>query len=261
MRRLVPLVLLAPLVVVLVACGGQKATDEGGPIASAVEKTIEQGSEKTNTSGTVAFGGQTLRFSGVGGFNHATQEGYQELDVEVPAGGTTSVDEVFVKNTFWIKSPLFASSLPSGKEWVKVDLARANKALGFNFKALLGQTPDDALELLSRTAGTVTTLGEEEIDGVQTTHYRARVDPRKVPPKDKLQQLTAAVYEPIDVWIDDDDLVRQVRLDYTAKADPARPERARTKLTMKLSDFGLTVDVEPPAASLVVDSTATTESG
>ena len=30
---------------------------------------------------------------------------------------------------------------------------------------------------------------------------------------------------------------------------------------MKLSDFGLTVDVEPPPPSLVVDSTATAESG
>jgi hypothetical protein len=248
--------LVALLVLVLVACGGKKASDESGPIATAVEKTTEEGSEKTTTTGSVVLAGQTLRFHGQGGFDHATQEGYQELDVSVPGGGTTSVDEVFIGNVFWLKSPLFENTLPSGKEWFKVDLARANRLLGFNFKALLGQTPDDALELLGRTAEPVTTVGEEEIDGVQTTHFRARIDPRKVPAKDKLQQLSAAVYQPVDVWIDGGDLVRQVRLDYTAKADPAKPQRAHAVITMKLGDFGLTVDVEPPPASLVVDAAA-----
>jgi hypothetical protein len=46
-----------------------------------------------------------------------------------------------------------------------------------------------------------------------------------------------------------------VRLDYTAKADPTRPERAHAVITMKLLDFGATVDVEPPPAGLVVDAT------
>ncbi len=261
MRRLLlaaPLLLVA---LVLAACGGSKSSDESGPIAAAVEKTVEQGSERTQTTGTVALTGQTLRFRGEGGFNHATEEGYQELDLTVPGGRVTSVDEVFIKNAFWLKSPLFDASLPSGKEWLKVDLARADKTLGFNFKALLGQTPDDALELLRRIAKPVTTVGEEEVDGVTTTHYRARINPRTIPAKDKLEQLTAAKYKPIDVWIDDEDLVRQVRLDYTAKADPAKPERARTTVTMKLGDFGLTVDVDPPPASSVVDATATAEVG
>ena len=36
-----------------------------------------------------------------------------------------------------MKSTLFASALPAGKEWVKVDINKAGKNLGFNFKALM----------------------------------------------------------------------------------------------------------------------------
>ena len=50
--------------------------------------------------------------------------------------------------------------------------------------------------------------------------------------------------------------MRQVRLDYTAKIDPATDIRAHVRLTMKLDDFGTTVDVEPPAADITVDATA-----
>ena len=41
----------------------------------------------------------------------------------------------------------------------------------------------------------------------------------------------------------------------TAIVDPSQTVRARVKLQMKLSDFGATVDVDPPPANLVVDAT------
>jgi hypothetical protein len=56
--------------------------------------------------------------------------------------------------------------------------------------------------------------------------------------------------------VDGDGLVRQVKFDYTTLVDPAQAPRARVLLTMKLSDFGETVDVEPPPAKTVVDVTA-----
>jgi hypothetical protein len=258
-RTLVPAAGVAA-VLALAGCGGTKA-ENTDPIGTAVEKTIEQGSERTSVNGTVTLQGRPLQLTGQGGFDHVKQEGYQELEVTVPGSGSSRVDEVFVKSAFWLKSPLFTGSLPKGRQWVKVDLRRAGRSLGFNFKALLGQTPDDALEQLRRTGTGVSEVGEEEIDGVQTTHYRAPVDPRKVPANDKMQRLTAASYKPVDVWIDGDDLVRRIRLDFTARADPAQPVRAHAVITMTLSDFGAPIDVEPPAASLVVDATAPVGSG
>ena len=71
-----------------------------------------------------------------------------------------------------------------------------------------------------------------------------------------MHKLTASVYKPIDVWVDEDGRVRQVKFDYTAKVAPSLQQRARVLLTMKLHDFGMTVDVAPPGAKLVVDASA-----
>jgi hypothetical protein len=259
------LLLLAPLAVAFAACGGGGGKKASGPaenpLAKAAAATSKQTTEKTTLAGNVAFAGQTIRMRGDGGFDQATREGWLHLKVSVPGGGSSTVDEVFVKNALWLKSGLFASALPAGKEWIKVDLQKAAKQLGFNFKALLGQTPDDAMTQIRRTASKVTTVGTEQITGIETTHYRAAIDMTKIPATDKVQKLTAAAYKPVDVWVDGDDLVRRVKLDYTAKADPAKPQRAHTVMTMTFSGYGDPVDVEPPAASLVVDASAPVGSG
>jgi len=63
-------------------------------------------------------------------------------------------------------------------------------------------------------------------------------------------------YKPIDVWVDGDGLVRQVKLDFTTKAYTNMTMRAHIVLTMKLPDFGANVDVEAPDPATVVDATA-----
>jgi hypothetical protein len=259
MRRLI---LLAPIVLALVACGGSKSTpSSGNPLADAADATAAAESEATSTTGTVTYGDQKLGLKGNGGYNHATDEGWQHVIVTVPGAGKPAIDQIFIKNVLWMKSTLFASALPPGKQWVKVDIAKAGRNLGFNFKALMGQTPADALKQLERTGTPVTTVGTEQIDGVETTHYRASIDATKIVPADNFQKLTQAAYKPIDVWVDGDGLVRQMRLDYTAKVDPAQAQRARVLLTMKLFDFGETVDVEAPAPAITVDASAPAGSG
>jgi hypothetical protein len=251
MRRFFPLALLL-LTLPLGACGGG-SSGSGNPVADAATKTAGAGSELSNTTGKVTYPEETFTLAGNGGYNHATDEGWQHLTLNVQ-GSKRVVDQAFIRRTMWMKSELFTSLLPSGKEWLKVDTAKAKRDLGFNFKGLMGQTSADVLEQLQRTAPPKE-VGKETLDGVETTHYRAAIDPKK--PADHFLTLTGAQYKPIDVWVDGDDLVRQVKLDYTTKAYTNQAMRAHVLLTMKLSDFGATVDVEPPAPSTVVDATAT----
>jgi hypothetical protein len=257
MRRLLPLALLA---VVLAACGGGGSSGSGNPVADAATATEEAGSELTKTSAKVTYPEQTFALSGNGGYNHTTDEGWQHLTLSVQEARRV-IDEAFIGNVLWMKSDLFASLLPSGKEWIKVDTAKAGKQLGFNFKGLMGQTSADVLAQLERTAVPVKTIGKETVDGVDTTHYRASIDPKKAPPSKRIQKLTVPAYKPVDVWVDGDHRVRQVKLDFTAKAYTNQAMRAHVLLTMKLSDFGATVDVEPPTPSTVVDVTAPAGSG
>jgi hypothetical protein len=253
MRRLL---VLAPLALALAACGGGGGSNgSGNPLVDAADSTAEAASEATTTTGTVTYGDTRLSLVGEGGYNHTTDEGWQHLVVSAPTGKPV-LDQVFVKNVLWMKSAeLLGADLPPGKEWLKYDANKARVDSGVNFKALMGQTPADVLKQLQRTTN-VKTIGTEEIDGVETTHYRAAIDPKKIPAADNMQKLTASVYKPIDVWVDEDGRVRQAKFDYTARVAPSMAQRARVLLTMKLHDFGMTVDVAPPGANLVVDASA-----
>ncbi len=81
--------MLAPLVLVLAACGGGKSTSSSdNPLVDAANATAEAGSEQDATSGKVTYdtpdGRTTLVLRGDGGYNHTTDEGWQHLVVSVP---------------------------------------------------------------------------------------------------------------------------------------------------------------------------------
>jgi hypothetical protein len=252
MRRLL---LLAPLAIALAACGGGGSEGSGNPLLDAADATVEAGSELTATTASVTYPNAKIALKGEGGYNHATDEGWQHMTLTVPTG-TGQMDQVFLRSALWMKSAdIFGSDLPADRPWLKFDSNTANSESGFNFKGLMGQTPADVLKQLQRTDAAVTEVGTAMIDGVETTHYRAKIDPKKVPKADNLQRLSGLALKPIDVWVDGDDLVRQVRFDYTTRVYFDQPMRARVRMTMKLSDFGATVDVEPPPAKSVVDAT------
>jgi hypothetical protein len=91
------------------------------------------------------------------------------------------------------------------------------------------------------------------IDGVTTTHYRAIIDLSKVPNGNKIAQLTHVQYEPVDVWIGRDGLVRRMHLGYTVPA--GSPGAGSVEMTMDLSRYGEPVYVSVPDASQTYDAT------
>jgi len=209
------LLILLPLV--LAACGGGSSSKGGAGLSSAVEKTLTQGSEKVKVSGKVDLSGQTLTLSGDGAFG--SKGGKLHLNVELPIVGRTSVDELVVGERSWLRAALL------GPKWVSVD--SNPKALGFDARSLVGVTPTSALELLRK--GTAET--------VSAGHYRVA-----------LAQTNGGVrFNSAEAWVDDQNLVRKVKLDFDANASST--DKAHTVLTIDYSDFGTPVDVAPPAAS------------
>src|SRR5262249_48621850 len=148
------------------------------------------------------------------------------------------------------------------KSWVKVDLQSALDRLGLSLPQLpvsTDQSPADGLAWL-RGSKHAEKLGTETIDGVQTTHYRVRVDL-----KDALAQATPKQREALnrlsrfarqqgvdpastksDVWIGDDGLVRRTT---------ERLGRLGS-VTTTFSDFGTPVHIEAPPADETVDVSA-----
>jgi hypothetical protein len=100
-----------------------------------------------------------------------------------------------------------------------------------------GPNPDQILGMLMKASKRVETVGNEEIRGISTRHYRAHLD------KEKLGETWLREEIVIEAWIDEEDLVRRLRVPY-----------AEETTVFDFFDFGLKVDVEaPPADEILSD--------
>jgi hypothetical protein len=101
-------------------------------------------------------------------------------------------------------------------------------------------------------------LGQEDIRGEQTTHYRARVNleelvkqvPANERPPDELMQQFGGPVIPVDVWIDGESRLRKIVISRPkiAEDDFSGPVLTRT---VELYDYGVEVDVQPPEGELI----------
>lgn len=172
----------------------------------------------------------------------------------------------------YLRFPLIASELPDGKQWIKVDVDALAQMKGVTVDleqlGSFGSTdPLSILDALKAVSGPLETVGRDEIRGTETTHYRTTLDPEKLAAQadaagatdDVLGSFRDALVEagldsiPLDVWVDDDGLLRRLEIDI-ASIEAGAAGEASMRLTFDLFDYGAEVDVEPPSADVVVDA-------
>jgi hypothetical protein len=244
--------IVAILVLVLVplvaaACGGSSkskakaspAADGGSAIdavSAAAKKTAAAGTERLSVAATGTAGGQNLALTGTGAFDSRHRVGTLSVDFS-DAGISTAIDAVLSGTDMYLKSPLFALTLPAGKSWLKLDLSKAAAANGLSLDTLLARDPAKTLASL-QSLRRATAVGSEIVDGVATTHYRA---------------VTATGSKPgsYDVWIGGDGYVHRLR---SRIASGTGATSAAVTLTVDLSDFGTKLKVAVPPASQTVVS-------
>ncbi|MGZ4292446.1 MAG: LppX_LprAFG lipoprotein [Gaiellaceae bacterium] len=230
-------VALLLLVLPLAACGGgsNKSASTQKPldaVRSAANKTIAAGSESVSMRATAAL----VEVEGTGAF--ATKAPRGSLTVHVHGGPvTTTLDEVVVGTTVYLRSPLLFGNLPAGKTWIGIDVSKTTVG-GFDLQSLLGQNPGNQLEYL-KAVKSATRVGSDQIGGVSATHYRATLDGSKLPAAAK------AGISAYDVWVGDDGYIRRVQV------GTSKPE---TSVTVDLSNFGRTVTATAPPAGKVYAS-------
>jgi hypothetical protein len=225
----------------LTACGATSAVST--PVADAATKTVDAGSEHVEYTGSVSVGGQKMQMTGVGDFQNDPKLGGLSIKMD-GAGQHATVDTVLSGSTVYMRSPLFSKVVPSGK-WLALDLDKAGKQLGVDVTQFAQQSPTDTLQALKK-AGSVTKVGDETVDGVSTTHYRALIHPVRI------GSLQGTGRIPIDVWIDGDGLLRRLTESFSARA---AGQTAATSVTMNLSDYGEKVFVKVPSADETLDMT------
>ncbi len=259
----------AGLSIAVAACGGSTATSKaarpsGTPAGAMLDAYTQTSSAKTaamSISETIVGGGQTetLRGSGVVAFDGQRAE----LTFDVPKAGVFTIRDITPE--LYLQLPAAdRSQLPAGKTWVAINLDTVAQS---KFGASLSQLSDSSTQptqvlayLQSVSTGGVHQAGPATIGGTPTTEYTATIDLTKAAAKRSPQavratkKIEAALHRstlPLQVWIDGQHRVRQMRYELPVPTSPTAPSGGSITSTIDLSHFGAPVTVQAPPAGQV----------
>lgn len=271
--RIAALLVIAALVAA--ACGsppsagGDSAIDL---IAAAGSNTNDVGTAKVEMDMAIDAGGQSLSMTASGAMDLDTKLARMTVRMSSADARFPDLGDIeMVMDGFKVYTkypPEIARSLTGDKPWALIDAEEMSKAQGVDLGALAqtsGSDPTQVLQYLNGVSGDVETVGEEEVRGVATTHYRATIDLSKVAdqaPEDVREAVRLSIKAmeeqlgksklPIEVWIGEDRLVHRMVMSQTGEG-PEGP--FSMDVTMELYDFGEPVEVVIPPSSQVADIT------
>jgi hypothetical protein len=280
----------------VVGCGG---ADTSGPSAGGVPISFEQLERSATTSAdassgrfsfemSLAFPGANEPFSlaGEGAFDRESERASFAVDMSSFAtllggffsgfGGSVEGAPDFDDPAGWqievvqdgtvgyVRFPALDDRLPEGTSWIRAEQGAGS---GFEFDEL-GQfaqsDPRDLLASLRAVTSDVEVVGTESLRGVETTHYRALIDPAELAaraPEGDREQTQSLIDEitsqsgvatiPVDVWIDATGLVRKLAMSVSAEEQDGDVE-----LAFEIWDYNEPVVIELPPADQVADASA-----
>jgi hypothetical protein len=248
------LVVLAGVGVLAAGCGTKVAP--AGNVAAAAASTAGRAARVAITT-TMRMQGMSVSFTETGAFDFAHSRGV--LRMQGPAGMAT--EEIFIPPRMYVKLPGAAHGLlPPGKSWIAIEAAPSGGLGTSLFGPFGGTDPRDLLSSLTAISSSVAKLGSAAIRGVQVTHFRVSVDPAKAASRVPRWQRAGfhafakslgAVTVPVDVWVDQQNLVRRVRISLHPPGGSGEPAGARITQTADFYDFGVPVRVSAPPAAEV----------
>jgi hypothetical protein len=266
------------------ACGQAQASHTTAPPGSTRSATVpkpgvELAASATRTSHarsariamrmrmTVPPNGTAVTASATGVVGFRDRSADLRLHMAIPGAGTIRMREIMVWPVIYMHSPLFSAAL-HGKGWMKLDMARLERANGVNLNALTStgsNDPTEMLQTLENESDSLRNLGAATVRGVPTVHYRAVIDLAKAA-KNAPAALRAAVRKsdarliqmlgtdrmPMDVWIGQDRLVRRIAYRMSVPVAATGGTMAMD-IRLDLFDFGVPVHVTPPPAREVAE--------
>lgn len=264
MRRLTT---AAAVTLVLAACGSPSSTqrDAADVVALAAETMRDAGSMSFTMDMAMSGEGFSMEMDAEGAMDMENRLG--QITMQMPGffgfgGADTSIEMRLIDDVMYMKIPDVGGTagLPQGKTWMRVDLndVGGGLAAGDPFSS---SDPTAYADFLRGVSGDVETVGQEDIRGHATTHYRAEVDLGKALeqlPKEQ-QDLAGEQLEafkdqfgvgsmPIDVWIDNDGLIW--RESFVMELG----ESGRMTMSFDVLEYGVPVEVEEPPAGEVIDA-------
>lgn len=247
----------------LTAVAGCSATKAATSIVTSPLAAVQaaftkvSGDNTVKVTGTISAAGTNIQLSGSEQFSPAKVA--MTLSTSGGATGAMNMSEIYDGTNFYIQDAQFAS-MDGGKPWAQINLSGLGGA-GSSIQSLLdsvkNQSPTTQLEPLL-ASGDLADLGPATVNGTQTTHYSGTLTEAQVTALAPTQGLSAAqvqqikqlmqagglTSETIDVWIDSNNLLTQLK-------DSATTSAGISTTTMDFTDWGAPVSITDPPASEV----------
>lgn len=250
--------------------GAANVGQESGTALAAIQQTVGKVNsvssvhitEKLSMSGMDATMSGGLRYNG-GGFAMNGQMSFGgsmgEQIKQVTGGAPLKV--LMTGDTMYMNMGSTIAQADGGKPWVSMSLSKATGGLDFS-QMSANMNPAQQLEELI-ASGDLRRVGQETVNGQQSTHYAGTVDPATMMQSPAFvkslgqhnAQLLATsakkmgmTSETVDVWVNGQGM--PARETFSAKADGQVVSGQ-----IDLSGWGSPVDVTPPPASQTTDMT------
>ncbi|MEO5662260.1 MAG: hypothetical protein ABIR39_03165 [Nocardioides sp.] len=276
-RRLGAASLLTTLVLSSASCGGDDGSTATGDTAS--DTSADDGGTDTEPDETEEASGDLEELSAdefypalmtalqeaesmgfsvttTGGATATEMTGVMEyeddgISMEASSTGDQALEMVMLDQILYISGG--GLPLPDGKKWFKVDMSDPDSLFG-----ALGKSTDPKLMFKAmETPKEFELLGTEEVDGVETNHYRVVMDTKAYADALDLQAEVAKFLPKdigIEMWVDADNRPRKFHqeLEVPSMSGGGKPTLSTTEGTY--FDFGTDVEVEAPPAAEVADN-------
>jgi hypothetical protein len=265
---------LAVSAVLLAACADAPApVNPRDAVLNAMKAVYEMGTLHQELEMSIAAAGEDLSFSGESDVDNVRKRIDMTMDMGM-LGGEMQI--LMDGGVIYMRSPVFEDV---GTEWVSMDPSKMDPAAAAQFGGFgMGTTDPSAYIGLFAGVFDVKASGEQQLDGISTTHYVGTIDLAKVlegfsdvvgedVDAATKKQLEMAVKQfsvlgidkkiPFEIWIDDDGLPRRQRITMDFGDLVPGTEEASMEMTVNFSDFGEPVDIEIPRPSEVTDMTET----
>ncbi|HUF59919.1 MAG TPA: hypothetical protein VMR89_10655 [Actinomycetota bacterium] len=265
---------LAVSAVLLAACADVPApVNPRDAVLNAMRAVYEMETLHQELEMSMSAAGEDLSFSGESDVDNVRKRIDMTMDMGM-LGGEMQI--LMDGGVIYMRWPVFEDV---GTEWVSMDPSKMDPAAAAQFGGFgMGTTDPSAYVGLFAGVFDVKASGEQELDGVSTTHYVGSIDLAKVlegfsdvvgEDVDAVtkKQLEMAVEQfsllgidkkiPFEIWIDEDGLPRRQRITMDFGDLVPGTEEASMEMTVDFSDFGQPVDIEIPRPSEVTDMTET----
>ena len=169
------------------------------------------------------------------------------VEMKASSTGAQPMELILLDKMMYLKSP----DLGTGDKWLKVDLSDPNSLFGMIGKATDPEVMFKAMEAPKK----LELVGTEEVDGVETNHYRITLDPAKyIAAMDFPSGMADMMPKELvtEMWVDGDDLPRKFSQTLEVpSAAGGKPTSTTSEGTY--SDFGTDVEIEAPPADEVTE--------